>query len=143
MHGAETGVGVWDAVPQMRATRSVRKRRAEEGVVPESVSSEKPRALVRDVLPQTGIVAVTTSVRGGAVSHPIASIRKTCPATGFDPSLAGLLTILLPPWFGEVRIRRGSVGLSSVNRTVLPLVCTKVGESGVVNSEWKPAALQS
>jgi hypothetical protein len=67
-----------------------------EGVVPESVSSKKPRAsnfgeLPRDVKPQTDIVAISTSIRGGAVSRPIASIRKTCPATGVDPSLAGLL----------------------------------------------------
>ena len=88
MHGAETGGGVWDAKPE--ATHSVRDMRAEE-VVPESVSSEKPRALGRGVLPQTGIVARTTSERGGAVSLPCASIRKTCPATGVDPSLAGLL----------------------------------------------------
>jgi hypothetical protein len=66
MHGAETGGGVWDAGPQLRATHSVRNMRAEE-VVPESVSSEKPRALDGGVLPQTDIVAVSTSVRGGAV----------------------------------------------------------------------------
>ena len=42
MHGAETGGGVWDA--RLNATRSVRTMRVEE-VVPESVSSEKPRAL--------------------------------------------------------------------------------------------------
>ncbi len=74
--------------------------------MPENVSSEKPRISEpganppgtvpfgkkpRDVLPQTDIVANTTSERGGAVSRPIASIRKTCPATGVDPSLAGLL----------------------------------------------------
>jgi hypothetical protein len=99
MHGAETGGGVWGAKPT--ATRSVRNSRAEEGDVPENMSSEKPRVSnlgnkPRDVLPQTDIVASTTSERGGAVSRPIASIRKTCPATGVDPSLAGLLKNLLP-----------------------------------------------
>ena len=98
MHGAETGVCVWNAKPDgsTRPPRSVRKSRAEEGDVPENVSSEKPRVSnlgnkPRDVLPQTDIVAISTSIRGGAVSRPIASIRKTCPATGVDPSLAGLL----------------------------------------------------
>jgi hypothetical protein len=90
MHGAETGDGVWDA--KLEATHSVRNMRV-EGVVPESVSSEKPRALGGGVLPQTDIVAISTSERGGAVSLPCASIRKTCPATGVDPSLAGLLKI--------------------------------------------------
>jgi hypothetical protein len=94
MHGAETGGGVWDAPPGSKpgTTHSVRNMRAEE-IVPESVSSEKPRALGRGIKPQTDIVAISTSKRGGAVSLPCASIRKTCPATGVDPSLAGLLKI--------------------------------------------------
>jgi len=101
MHGAETGGGVWDAKPTLRATRSVRRSRSEEGDVPENVSSEKPHVpefgvKPRNVLPQTDIVASSTSDRGGAVSRPIASIRKTCPATGVDPNLAGLLKNLLP-----------------------------------------------
>jgi len=45
MHGAETGGGVWDAVPLMRTTRFVRERRTEDGDVPEDVSSESPPAL--------------------------------------------------------------------------------------------------
>jgi hypothetical protein len=100
MHGAETGGGVWGAKPRGRAPRSVRCVRNEVGVVPESVSSEKPHVSIfgkkpRDVMPQTDIVAISTSERGGAVSRPIASIRKTCPATGVDPSLAGLLKNLV------------------------------------------------
>jgi hypothetical protein len=94
MHGAETGGGVWgvQSGSKPKTTRSVRSVRARE-VVPESLSSEKPRALGRGIKPQTDIVAISTSERGGAVSLPCASIRKTCPATGVDPSLAGLLKI--------------------------------------------------
>ena len=105
MHGAETGGGVWGAKPRMRAPRSVRCVRNEVGDEPENVSSKKPRVselgkktlgkMPRDVLPQSGIVASTTSTRGGAVNRPSASIRKTCPATGVDPNLAGLLNNLV------------------------------------------------
>ena len=101
MHGAETGGGVWGAKPRLRAPRSVRCVRNEGYDGPENVSSKKPRVskigkrplgiMPRDVLPQSGTVAVTTSSRGGAVNRPSASIRKTCPATGVDPNLAGLL----------------------------------------------------
>jgi hypothetical protein len=100
MHGAETGGGVWGAKPRVRAPRSVRCVRNEVGDGPENVSSKKPRVseigkMPRDVLPQSGTVAVTTSIRGGAVNRPSASIRKTCPATGVDPNLAGLLKNLV------------------------------------------------
>jgi hypothetical protein len=105
MHGAETGGGVWGAKPRVRAPRSVRCVRNEGCDEPENVSSKKPRVskdgkepfgkMPRDVLPQTGPVASTTSIRGGAVSRPSASIRKTCPATGVDPNLAGLLKNLI------------------------------------------------
>ena len=66
MHGAETGGAVWGAKPRRRASHSVRNVRNEAGDVPENVSSEKPRVSnlgnkPRDVLPQTDIVASTTS----------------------------------------------------------------------------------
>ena len=90
------------------------------GDEPENVSSKKPRVsefrkkmlgkMPRDVLPQTDIVASTTSERGGAVSRPIASIRKTCPATGVDPNLAGLLKNLVAALALGIRIQRGQRG---------------------------------
>jgi len=105
MHGAETGGGVWGAKPRVRAPRSVPCMRNEGCDGPENVSSKKPRVsefgkktlgkMPRDVLPQSDTVAVTTSIRGGAVNRPMASIRKTCPATGVDPNLAGLLNNLV------------------------------------------------
>jgi len=86
----------------------------------------------RDVLPQTDIVAVSTSTRGGAVSRPIASIRKTCPATGVDPNLAGLLKILIAALVsGPRNCASGERGAAwacpTSGRTVLPLVCTIAG----------------
>ena len=105
MHGAETGDGVWGAKPRICAPRSVRCVRNGVGNKPENVSSKKPRVSElgektlgiepRDVLPQSDTVANTTSTRGGAVNRPSASIRKTCPATGVDPNLAGLLNNLV------------------------------------------------
>ena len=72
MHGAETGGGVWGAKPRVRAPRSVRCVRNEVGDGPENVSSKKPHVSIfgkmrfgmepLDVLPQAGIVAVTTSI---------------------------------------------------------------------------------
>jgi hypothetical protein len=103
------------------------------GVVPESVSSEKPHVSnldiapfgvkPRDVLPQTGIVAVTTSLRGGAVSRPIASIRKTCPATGVDPSLAGLLKNLIAALVLGICVSRVQEGLRGPVRQLVGQCC--------------------
>ena len=111
--------------------------RNEVGDEPENVSSKKPRVseigkMPRDVLPQSGTVANTTSTGGGAVNRPSASIRKTCPATGVDPNLAGLLKNLIAALASGPRNARPAKGelrgpVRQSGRTVLPLVCTIAG----------------
>jgi hypothetical protein len=111
--------------------------------VPENVSSKKPRARKRGVLPQTDIVAVSTSTRGGAVSHPSASIRKTCPATGVDPNLAGLLkkSCCRPDLYARESPHpaRGAAWACPASRTVLLLVCTIDGAACLPSPETFPA----
>ena len=53
--------GMLTPVKRPGTARSVRKGRIEEEVVPESVSSEKPRTRDPGMMPQTDVVARTTS----------------------------------------------------------------------------------